>query len=157
MQETRVWFLGRKIPWRKAWQPTPVFLPGESPWQRSLVGYSPWGSKESDMTEWLSRVHIQYIFVSKESLSHQNLGCTWLNIGCYIPSEKDIKIKEDLPCKKWSNGGIKRNTTENVQEKMQNESLGSTTDNRLLNGLFSSDLKSVLTLLTKWTNYYANY
>ena len=34
---------------------------------------------------------------------------------------------------------------------MQNESLGSTMDNRLLNGLFSSDLKSVLTLLTKWT------
>ena len=32
-----------KIPWRRAWQPTPVFLPGESHGQRSLVGYSPWG------------------------------------------------------------------------------------------------------------------
>ena len=31
----------RKIPWRRAWQPTPVFLPGESRGQRSLVGYSP--------------------------------------------------------------------------------------------------------------------
>ena len=40
-----------KIPWRRAWQPTPVFLPGESPWQRSLAGHSPWGHKESDMTE----------------------------------------------------------------------------------------------------------
>ena len=30
-----------KIPWKRAWQPTPVFLPGESPGQRSLVGYSP--------------------------------------------------------------------------------------------------------------------
>jgi len=30
----------RKIPWRRAWQPTPVFLPGESHGQRSLVGYS---------------------------------------------------------------------------------------------------------------------
>ena len=40
-----------KIPWRKEWQPTPVFLPGESHGQRSLVGYSPWGHKESDMTE----------------------------------------------------------------------------------------------------------
>ena len=38
----------RKIPWRKAWQPIPVFLPGESHGQRSLVGYSPWGHKESD-------------------------------------------------------------------------------------------------------------
>jgi len=41
----------RKIPWREKWQPTPVFLPGESHGQRSLVGYSPWGRKESDTTE----------------------------------------------------------------------------------------------------------
>ena len=43
-----------KIPWRRKWQPTPVFLPGESHGQRSLVGYSTWGLKESDMTEQLS-------------------------------------------------------------------------------------------------------
>ena len=41
----------RKIPWRRVWQPTTVFLPGESHGQRSLTGYSPWGHKESDMTE----------------------------------------------------------------------------------------------------------
>ena len=40
-----------KIPWRRAWQPTPVFLPGESHRQRSLAGYSPWGHKESGTTE----------------------------------------------------------------------------------------------------------
>ena len=40
-----------KIPWRKAWQPTPVFLPRESHRQRSLEGYCPWGHKESDTTE----------------------------------------------------------------------------------------------------------
>ena len=40
-----------KILNRKAWQPTSVFLPGESPRQRSLVNYSPQGPKESDMTE----------------------------------------------------------------------------------------------------------
>ena len=45
------WQAGSKIPWRKAWQPTPVFLPGESHRQRSLVGTSPWGCQESDMTE----------------------------------------------------------------------------------------------------------
>ena len=39
-----------KIPWRKKWQSTPVFLPGESHGQRILAGYSPWGHKESDMT-----------------------------------------------------------------------------------------------------------
>ena len=40
-----------KIPWRRAWQPTPVFLPGESHGQRCLAGYSPWGRKELDTTE----------------------------------------------------------------------------------------------------------
>ena len=37
--------------WRRKWQPTPVFLPGESHGWRGLVGYSPWGCKESDMTK----------------------------------------------------------------------------------------------------------
>ena len=41
-----------KIPWRRKWQPTPVFLPGESYGQRSLADYSPWGRKESDTAEW---------------------------------------------------------------------------------------------------------
>ena len=40
-----------KTSWRRKWQPTPVFLPGESHGQRSLAGYSPRGCKESDMTE----------------------------------------------------------------------------------------------------------
>ena len=39
-----------KIPWRRKWQPTPVFLPGESHGQRSLVGYTSRGCKESDLT-----------------------------------------------------------------------------------------------------------
>ena len=43
-----------KSPWRRAWQPTPVFLPGESHEQRRLVGYSSWGQKESDTTEQLT-------------------------------------------------------------------------------------------------------
>jgi len=41
----------RKIPWRRKWQPTPVFMLGKSYGQRSLVDYSPWGCKELDMTE----------------------------------------------------------------------------------------------------------
>ena len=40
-----------KISWRRAWQPTPVSLPGESCGQRRLAGYSPWSHKELDMTE----------------------------------------------------------------------------------------------------------
>ena len=42
-----------RFPWRRQWQPTPVSLPGKSHGQRSLVGYSPWGLKESDTTEQL--------------------------------------------------------------------------------------------------------
>ena len=43
-----------KILWRRAWRPTPVFLPEESRGERSLAGYSPWGRKESDTTEELT-------------------------------------------------------------------------------------------------------
>ena len=43
-----------KIPWKSKWQPTPVFLSGKLHGQRSPVVYSPWGHKESDMTERLT-------------------------------------------------------------------------------------------------------
>ena len=43
----------RKIPWRRKWQPIPVFLPGKSHGWRRLAGYSPWGCKESHTIEWL--------------------------------------------------------------------------------------------------------
>ena len=40
-----------RFPWRRKWQLTPVFSPGKSHGQRSLIGYSPWGRKELDMTK----------------------------------------------------------------------------------------------------------
>ena len=46
-----------KIHFRRKWQPPPVFLPGESNGQRSLVGCSPWGRKELDTTESLNHYH----------------------------------------------------------------------------------------------------
>ena len=39
------------FPWRKKWQPTPIFLSGKSPGQRNLRATSPWGQKESDVTK----------------------------------------------------------------------------------------------------------
>ena len=51
----------RKIPWSRKWQPTPAFLPGEPHGQRSLVGYSLWGHKESDRTE--HTCHKMYIYI----------------------------------------------------------------------------------------------
>ena len=50
-----------KIPWRRKWQPSPVFLPGESQGQRSLVGYSPWGRTVLDTTEQMSMQKLQFL------------------------------------------------------------------------------------------------
>ena len=55
----------RKIPWRRKWQPTPVFLPGEFHGWRNPVGYSPWGWKESDTTE---RLHFHFHFQNRNRL-----------------------------------------------------------------------------------------
>ena len=75
MQETWVWFLGREDPWRRKWQSIPALLPGKSHGQRSLIGYSPWGHKESDTTE---RLHFHFhlggslIFSAKTEKSWAN-------------------------------------------------------------------------------------
>ena len=58
--------------WRRTWQPTLVFLPGESRGQRSLVGYSLWGCKESDMTEWLT--------LSLSESDHLLLAASWVMV-----------------------------------------------------------------------------
>ena len=47
-----------KIPWRRTWQPTPVFLPGKSHGQRNLVSYRPQGCKESNVTEATEQAHM---------------------------------------------------------------------------------------------------
>ena len=53
--------LGWEDPLRRKWQPTLGFLPKESHRERSLVGYSPWGCRESDMTERLTHTHTHII------------------------------------------------------------------------------------------------
>ena len=53
-----------KIPWRREWLPTSVFLLGEFHEWRSLVGYNPWGHKESGTTEWLILFFTIYIYAS---------------------------------------------------------------------------------------------
>ena len=64
-----------KIPWRRAWQPSPVFLPGKFRGQRSLVGYSLWGHKESDTTEWLTHTF--------KFFSHLSTGLRcWTSFTC---------------------------------------------------------------------------
>ena len=53
----------RGFMWRRKWQTTPIFLPGEFHGQRSLEGYSPWGCKELEMTEWLTHTRLMYNFI----------------------------------------------------------------------------------------------
>ena len=61
-----------KIPWRRAWQPTPIFLPGEAPWTGSPVGYSPWGCRV-DTTEQLSTTQYYYVVTSRWSFLQTNV------------------------------------------------------------------------------------
>ena len=49
-----MWEIQGKILWKREWQPTPIFLPGEFHGQRSLTGYTPWDHKESDMIDGLT-------------------------------------------------------------------------------------------------------
>ena len=62
-----------EIPWRRAWEPTPVFLSGESQGQRTPGGYSPWGHKESDATTYtsflLSLCLTSFLFFKKKIIS----------------------------------------------------------------------------------------
>ena len=67
-----------KFLWRREWQSTPIFLPGEFHGQRSLVGYSPWGHKESDKTE---RLTFPLFQVSESAIwfcSTRDMGFSWL-------------------------------------------------------------------------------
>ena len=75
----------RKIPWRNEWLPTPILLPGESHGQRSLVGYNPWGHKESDMTEQL----IQHQFITFYTFWCATLYF-YFYIHCSVPTTKNL-------------------------------------------------------------------
>ena len=68
----------RKIPWRRKWLPSPVFLPGKFHGQRSLAGYSPWGRRESDMTEQLtSHIHVPQCIGADENFNPGLILLPW--------------------------------------------------------------------------------
>ena len=68
--------LGPEEPWRREWQPTSVYLPGEFHRRRSLADYSPWGRKESDRSEWLSLTH-SYISHYISQQTHAVITCCY--------------------------------------------------------------------------------
>ena len=104
----------RKIPGRREWLPTPVFLPGKFPGQRSQVCYSPWGLKELDMTEQFT--HTQNRILESEGIIESVFrvracmlslfSCVWLfaalwTIACQVPLSKGFSQQEywsGLPC-----------------------------------------------------------
>ena len=95
--------------WRRHWWPTPVFLPGKSHGQRSLVGCSPWGPKESDMTE---RLHF-----------HFSLSCIAEGNGnplqCYcLENPRDRSL---VGCRLW--GGTELDMTEATQQQQQQQNV----------------------------------
>ena len=79
--------LVRKIPWRKKWHPTLVFLPGESHGQRSLVGCSPWSCKEFDTTEHTHNLTYNTSMTALLLLLTvvTRLFCSWFALGTQIP------------------------------------------------------------------------
>ena len=80
MQGTRFNSWVRKTPWRRAWLPTPVFLPGESHGQKSLAGHSPWGHKELDLSEQLTLGPFGRIYLIFLNIFHVNRRYTCYKI-----------------------------------------------------------------------------
>ena len=72
----------RKIPWRREWLPTPVFLPGEFHGQRNLVGYSPWGGKESESLLYGSSLTSVGDYWKNYSFDYTNL-CRQIDVSAF--------------------------------------------------------------------------
>ena len=105
LQETQVRSLVGKIIWRRKWQPTPVLLPGKSHGQRSMVGHSPWGCKESDTTE---RLH--FALTSLVAQTVKRLPAVWDTqvrpLGWEDPVEKEMATHSSILAWKipWTEG-----------------------------------------------------
>ena len=93
-----------KMPWRREWLPTLVFLPGELHGQRSLANYSPWGRKESDTTEQMgTHTHILFTDIAKNAIkwekglwpSNRECGnlCFFFFFGSFLP----LSLPPSLP------------------------------------------------------------
>ena len=94
LQHHTEYFLYPKILWRRKWQSTPVFLPGESHGRRSLVGYSPWGRKESDTTE---RLHLTFTSVHCQTTQAWGIWVTSRLSSC-------LSILSNYRVSKWTPG-----------------------------------------------------
>ena len=113
-----------KIPWRRAWQPTPVFVPGESQGLNTLASYSPQGHKESDTTEatddahiinrWLCRLHINNpwkhfslhkplgsLYRIPQKLQHSTLSDCMLLMSLDFNKWYHTPTRDSAECQRW--------------------------------------------------------
>ena len=83
------------VPWRRKWQPTPVFLPGKSHGWRSMGGYSPWGHQESDTNQ---RLHFLPFSLQRHArLNHQPLVGNSISSPCLLPGGQENGIEKPNP------------------------------------------------------------
>ena len=102
MLETWVNLLVGKIPWRREWQPIPIFLSGKSHGQRSLAGYSPWGHKRVgyDLSDWAHmRYPIIYIIVCLFPPMGRELQ---EGRGHGLSSFAGFPVPKTVPCIEWA-------------------------------------------------------
>ena len=86
----------RTLLWRRQWHPTPVLLPGKSHGQRSLVGCSPWGCKESDTTEdWTELNRYQFLFVPSLHSSTPAWKIPWMEEPGRLQSMGSLRVRHD--------------------------------------------------------------
>ena len=90
-----------KIPWRRKWQPTPVLLPRKFHGWRSLVGYSPWGSKKQDTTE---QLHFHFSLSLRMDLSLLRAltihSLSWLLKNCPVdPTSNSVSVQFTIKTK----------------------------------------------------------
>ena len=88
MQETWVQSLGQNIPWRREWQHTPVFFPGEFHGERSLVGYSPWGHRVGH--DWVTNTHTHthtHTHVNYTTIKMEKMQVSSAHFSCSVVSD----------------------------------------------------------------------
>ena len=90
------------IPWRRKWQPTPVFLPGKSHGQRSLGGCSPWGGKEWDTTEHFTSLLFPYHLPHPPNpRDHWTIPPSWAEaVSCFTAVSALLVSVPGLPLRK---------------------------------------------------------
>ena len=107
------WQINGETPWRRKWQPTPVFLPGKFHGQRNVAGYSPWGGKETATTEHIStngetmETVRDFIFLDSKitvdgDCSHEIKRCLLLESKAMTNLDSILKSRDiTLPTKLW--------------------------------------------------------